>query len=124
VDPQEAEALKLYNEAIAKGINPAEIGNDAGDLVSGTEKKSKVESEPKEKKFKVESEPKEKVDSKIDDSPASKKESEKSETDTKEVKKEKNKPKSINSGLEEDAINFLHEESNKTHAAAKDAEAL
>ena len=25
-DPGEAEALKLYNEAVAKGINPADIG--------------------------------------------------------------------------------------------------
>jgi hypothetical protein len=113
VDPEEAEALKLYNEAIAKGINPADIGNDAGDLVSGSDKKNKADS-------KVESDKKEKVD----DLPAPKKNS---DSDTKEAKKgknEKDKPESINSGLEEDAINFLHEEADKRHAAAKDAEAL
>lgn len=50
-DPEEAEALKLYNEAIAKGINPADIGNQAGDIVSGSDKKvSEKDLEAPEKK--------------------------------------------------------------------------
>lgn len=38
-DAGEAQALKLYNEAIAKGINPEDIGNQATDIVSGADKK-------------------------------------------------------------------------------------
>ena len=48
-DPGEAEALKLYNEAVAKGINPADIGNHVGDIVSDSDKKPSpkpVEPEP------------------------------------------------------------------------------
>lgn len=53
VDPGEAEALKLYNEALAKGINPADIGTDAGNIVLGSEKKSQkpIEVEPEVKEF-------------------------------------------------------------------------
>ena len=46
VDPGEAEALKLYNDALAKGINPADIGTQAGDIVSGSDKKSSKPAEP------------------------------------------------------------------------------
>ena len=46
IDPGEAEALKLYNEAVSKGINPADIGTQAGDIVSGSDKKSQKAAEP------------------------------------------------------------------------------
>ena len=44
-DPGENEALKLYNDAIAKGMNPDDI---AGDIVSGSDKKGNKESAPAE----------------------------------------------------------------------------
>ena len=97
IDPGEAEALKLYNEAVSKGINPADIGTQAGDIVSGSDKKSQKVAEPEPEV--VKEQPKE--------------------------NKKQEVPKSINSGLDDDAINLLHDEANKhSKEAKKDAEAL
>ena len=97
IDPGEAEALKLYNEAVSKGINPADIGTQAGDIVSGSDKKSQKAAEPEPDV--VKEQPKE--------------------------DKKQDTPRSLNSGLDDDAINLLHEEANKHQKEAKkDAEAL